>query len=196
MAKEDNLEQIYQRHVRQFDQYRLGLPAKKRAICFLGTPASGKTTLTSEIISRCSIPFLVYRNDDIRQIIKNLYSLEGSAVQELLQSYGEYFLDKKIELHQNQSYIFDSSIDRRYQFLLSKLRGMVFEIFVVSVDIPKNTILKNASSRRDPELLSKFEQYFIDHQLALENVEPDFRISNYNPKKITKLIDTIEDNFS
>ena len=149
---------------------------KKLLICFSAIPCSGKTYVSKILEDK----YMAVRinNDDIRLIIRSF--IQGTSKemiderQEILQEYLMWFLENYP--FSNKLIILDSCIDRKYDKIKQVADKHGFNIFIIALNVLKDTAYKRALTRNNDKQDDNFNQN-IDRWI-IENKEFNIKIKS------------------
>jgi len=132
---------------------------KAYTVLFAGAVGSGKTTMATYLSKNLNL--VVLNNDAIRaEITAALGKFDEVAFEKLRQRKFDYLLDKKL------SFIYDASIDRRWQEFKNQLNDSNYDYFVISLNFSK-PLVEKLLTRRDSDL-STNDKYLSDHANFLD----------------------------
>lgn len=152
-------------------------------ILFSGTTGSGKSFLAKNIEEK--FRGVRINNDDVRDIIKEEivpnYDLSSVDFQKLLEEYLMYLFENVPKI--NGLLILDSSIDRKYKLVRELANKYNYEIFLIRIDLPKETLkrqIRQRSGRDSGPYLRDLERHLDDHQKIASEIKVDYLISEGN----------------
>ncbi len=140
------IKQIYKIHLGKLNQKYIF--RKRVIICFSGIVCSGKSTLANLIEERYH--GIRIENNWIRK--KFIATKKGDSdtfaneVDDFVKNYLDYFF--KNYNFPNRLFIFDSSIDRKYNFIKDFVDKNNYKLFIIRLNVPKETAEKRAFERK------------------------------------------------
>lgn len=208
------INKILTEHKKIINNNDVGNP--KIAICFSGTPASGKTFLAKKIEKEFN--GIRLNNDELRIILSNFTNeynfsrkdlmiwekvFETSNIEKINKKHGFTENELKIEsllreymgclqkkyMFRNGLLIFDSSFDRTYKITFPILEESGFKIFVIRMPFSKKLFITREEERNgDMDFFIKnIDRWKKDYDNFNADIDPDF-IFNDN---IEELMDAI-----
>jgi len=138
-------------------------------ILFAGPRGSGKTTIASYLGAKLGLP--IFSNDFIREeVTAELHKLDEA----------EYQKRRTIQLDgmlkSGKSFIYDASVDRRWEELKSLLLKNNYKTFIISLDFSKQQLQEIYQIKYGTNL-DEFERTFADHQKFLKRFHKDVALS-------------------
>lgn len=186
---EELFQKIYKLHKEQLKY--IDFPNKKLIVTFSGCIGSGKTTLAKHIEEE--FKGVRTNHDDIREIINNIINPKTDAEkQQALINYNIY-LSNCLSREKNGFVILDASTDREYELLKKFAEKYGYKVFVIRMDLSKNTIVNRINKRGTniDEILKVFEINYKDFQNSKDKIPANYVITEENNDDIQALFNEI-----
>ncbi len=133
----------------QIMQYK-DVPHPKCVICFAGVPGSGKSWLAERL--EHDLRAVRISNDDIRRTIDAAGVTDRNTRERIKESVIRR-VNKEVVTWQNGLLVLDADVSRRFAKMLPRFPG--YKIIVISIDAPKDLLIKRIRTREghraDPE---------------------------------------------
>ena len=141
----------------------------KVCITFAGAVGSSKTPITNYISTKINLP--VFNNDAIRsEVIEDLGEFDK---EEYLTRRGE----RLGEIMKNRtSFIYDASVDRRWEKLKKTLSKNNYKFFIISLDLSKEFLKDLYEAKGYNESLERLDELVQDHEDFLSHYSDDIGI--------------------
>jgi hypothetical protein len=139
-------------------------------VTFAGVPGSSKSQIANYLSYNLFLP--VFCNDNIRSEVK-------ADIGELNEEeYQQRRAERLKKLFQSQkSFIYDASIDRRWDTLRQDVINAGYKVVIISLDLSKSKIQELYESHDKPESLPFIDQYIGQHERFLKNYQKEVTLS-------------------
>lgn len=161
----------------------------KLLIYFLGVPGSGKTTL-AKMLEQEFEAIRISKDDIITILRTNFPQLRIPELARLVNSQLEMILTE-IARFPNGLVILDKSADRQYQVVQKYAKKNNYQTYIINLDPPRYLVEQRIKKRSPNDYqywLANMNDWWENHENALQAVHYDFTVKSGDPEEINKLI--------
>jgi len=132
----------------------------KYIVTFAGPPGSSKTPIANYLSEKFNLP--IFNHDSIRtEVTEDLLKFDE-------EEFRKRSSNRLITLFNTKnSFIFDVSIDRRWKIYQDEILKSGYKVFVISMDLSRNYLIKLYEAKRYLESLKNIDKFILDHQKYL-----------------------------
>ncbi len=146
---------------------------KPLVIFFAGSTAAGKTEMAYYLSEQFGLP--IFSTDTVRKdakVAKDVIDIHG-ALDEFKEARKQRI---QAMLAKKQSFIYDGSVDRRWQEIKQQAEEAGFQWFLIDFDLSRGRIMKNRQMFDNIEAEELFDKWIADHQKFHETSDADAQL--------------------